>query len=413
MAYIAFAWFLVALNSSIASVSIESKIYVVLKDTVLGYSVLSTTVIAIVAAFGEFAPNNKLILWPLLFAVVCSSTFRFFYLVILKHFTKHGYQQKSVLLIGGGRVAEKVANQILSSPDLGYRLYGFLADKYHESLPNNGFYLGKLERFKAIVRAGAVDEVIIALPLRKEETIIEMVKKCEYEGIRVRIVPDFFRIIRNRAVLESMGGIPLIGIRTEPLSLLKNRVLKRAFDIVFSLMVFVLFSPLFLILAILIKLTSSGPVFFKQKRIGANNKKFVMYKFRSMTIQSRDASDTLWTTVNDSRVTAIGRIMRKLNLDELPQFWNVLIGDMSVVGPRPEREYFVEQFRKKIPHYKVRHLIKSGISGWAQVNGWRGDTSIEERAKHDIYYIENWSFWLDLKIIWLTVLGSKTHKNAY
>lgn len=240
-----------------------------------------------------------------------------------------------------------------------------------------------------------------------------MVEKSEYEGIRVRIVPDFFRIIQNRAVLDRLGDIPLIGIRTEPLSLLKNRVLKRAFDIVFYSVVLVIISPFFLILAILIKFTSRGPIFFKQQRIGTNNMKFEIYKFRSMTVQEKEESDTIWTKASDSRVTPIGKIIRKTNLDELPQFWNVLIGNMSVVGPRPEREYFVEKFKKDIQRYKVRHFAKSGITGWAQVNGWRGDTSIEKRVEYDIYYIENWSFWLDLKIIWLTFFGRATQKHAY
>ena len=245
-----------------------------------------------------------------------------------------------------------------------------------------------------------------------EETIVAMVEKCEYEGIRVSIVPDFFRIIRNRSTLESLGDIPLIGIRIVPLDLLKNRVLKRGFDIAFSLTVLVFLSPLFLILAILIKLTSPGPVFFRQKRVGTNNVEIEIYKFRSMTVQDQEESDTIWTTANDKRVTLIGRIMRKNNLDELPQLWNVLLGNMSIVGPRPERGRFVEKFKKEIPNYRVRHLVKSGITGLAQANGWRGDTSIAKRVEHDIYYLENWSFWLDLKIIYLTLFNRKVWENA-
>lgn len=356
MIFIALVWFIIALNSSIATVHIESRIFSILKDTLIGYSVLSAGVIGVVAAFGEFAPNNKLILWPLFFGAVFSSTFRFFYLLFIKHIVKEGYQQKSILLIGGDRVAERTMNQIISLRHLGYRLYGILADYYHESLPK-GYYLGKLEKFSEIVRSGLVDEVMIALPLRMEEMIIEMVEKCEREGIWVRIVPDFFRIIRSTAVLDSLGDIPLIGIRTEPLSLLKNRVLKRAFDIVFSLMVIMILSPFFLILALLIKFTSRGAVFFKQERIGANNVKFEIYnKFRSMAVQDEKESDTVWTTASDSRVTLVGKIMRKVNIDELPQFWNVLIGNMSVVGPRPEREYFVEKFKKDI------HITRCAIS---------------------------------------------------
>lgn len=412
MAYIGLAWFVIVLNSSITSINIISKIALVLKDTLIGHSVLSVGIIALVGVFGDFRHNDKLILWPLLFATVLSSSLRFFYLITIKHFMKNGYQRKSVLLIGGDRVAEKVMNQILSSSSLGYRLYGILADYYHGTLPK-GLYLGKLDRFSEIVRSSVVDEVIIVLPLRRERLIIDMVEKCEYEGIRARIVPDFFRIIRSRAELLSIGNIPLIGIRTEPLSLLKNRILKRSFDIVFSLTVLVLLSPLFFLLAILIKVTSRGPVFFKQERIGTNNVKFDMYKFRSMPVQQKETSDTIWTTANDSRVTSVGRVMRKTNLDELPQFWNVLIGNMSVIGPRPERAHFVEQFKKEIPYYKVQHLAKSGVTGLAQVNGWRGDISIEKRVECDIFYMENWSFWLDLKIAWLTVFGRDTQKNAY
>lgn len=412
MLLVGFMWFIIAFNSSATSINIDSKILSTLKDTLIGYSVLSVSVIVAVAVFGEFAPNNKLILWPLFIALCLSMAIRFFSLVCAKHFVKEGYQQKHVLLVGGGRVAEKAINQILSSRHLGYRLYGVLADKYHESLPK-GFYLGKQHRFCEIARAGQIDEVIVALPLSMEKEIIEIVEKCNQEGIRVRIVPEFFRIIRNRAVIDNLGDMPLIGIRTEPLSLLKNRVAKRAFDICFSLTVLVILSPFFLVIALLIKLTSHGPVFFKQERVGANNVKFEICKLRSMTVQAKKESDTVWTTADDSRVTRIGRFIRKGNIDELPQFWNVLIGNMSVVGPRPEREHFVEQFKNDIPLYKVRHLVKSGITGWAQVNGWRGDTSIEKRVECDIDYIENWTFQFDMKIIWRTIFGHETQKHAY
>ena len=410
--FIALVWFVIGVNSSIATINIDFSIFRILKDTFIGYSILSVCVIGAVAVFGQFAPDNKLILWPLFFGLILSSMFRVFFLVCSKHLVKKGYQQKQILLIGGGRVAEKVIKEILTSRHLGYRLYGVLAHSYHETLPK-GFYLGKVERLSEIIHSGLVDEVIIALPLRLEKLIIEIVEKCEFDGIRTRIVPDFFSIIHNRAVLEKLGDIPLIGIRTEPLSLLKNKVLKRIFDVVFSLIVLVLLSPFFLVIALIIKLTSPGPVFFKQERVGINNAEFDMYKFRSMTVQDKKESDTVWTTEGDCRVTTIGKFIRRYNIDELPQFWNVLIGNMSVVGPRPEREHFVEQFKNGIRHYKSRHLVKSGITGLAQVNGWRGDSSIEKRVECDMYYIENWSFWLDMKIIWLTLFGRETQKNAY
>jgi Undecaprenyl-phosphate glucose phosphotransferase len=412
MGFVALMWFFICINSGVVRIDRRSKIIPVLRDVLVGYSVLSTAVVATVSVFGEFRPNDKLVLYPLLFAVIWSTSFRLVYITSIKHLLKNGFHQKSVLLIGGGRVAEMVMDSILAFPEFGYRLHGILADDYHASMPK-GFYLGKLERFKEIVRMRQIDEVIIAKPLRKEETIFKLVEQCEHEGVRFRIVPDFFRVIRSHAVIDTLGDIPLIAVRTEPLNVLSNRIIKRTFDFLISLTLLTVLLPVFLFLSILIKLTSKGPVFFKQKRIGANNVEFDMYKFRSMIVQNPGHSDTTWTTENDRRITSIGRFMRKTNLDELPQLWNVLIGNMTLVGPRPEREHFVEKFKKEISHYKVRHLAKSGITGWAQVNGWRGDTSIATRVEHDIFYLENWSFWLDLKILWLTLFGRKTNKNAY
>jgi len=412
MGFVSLMWFFVCINSNVVRINRRSRVVSALRDVIVGYSVLSAAAVAAVGIFGEFRPNDKLILYPFLFSVICSSILRFVYLFSIKHLIKNGFQQKSVLLIGGSRVAERVMKLILTFPEYGFRLHGILSDDYYESMPKN-LYLGKLDRFKEIVRTQHIDEVIIAKPLRKEETILKLVDLCEYEGVRFRIVPDFFRVIRNHTVMDTLGDIPLIAIRTEPLNILSNRVIKRTFDILMSVALLLLFFPLFLVLGLVIKLTSKGPVFFKQKRIGANNVEFNIYKFRSMMVQNSSDSDTIWTTENDTRITSIGRFMRKTNLDELPQVWNVFIGNMSLVGPRPEREHFVDRFKKEIPNYKVRHLVKSGITGLAQVNGWRGNTSITKRIENDIYYLENWSIWLDLKILWLTIFGKETNKNAY
>ena len=412
MGLIGFSWFFIAINFHICNVNRRSGLIEVIKNVFVSYSVLSAIVIAIVAIYGEFRPNDKLVLFPLFFAFIFSTLFRFFYLIIIKHFTKSGYQQKSVLLIGGGTLAGKVIDHIISSPEQGLRLHGVLSDDYHSSLPH-GFYLGQLDRFSEIIRTNQIDEVIIAKSLGKDEIIIKIARQCEEEGIRFYIVPDYFCLIKSRAVLDSLGDIPMIGTRTEPLNLLSNRVIKRTFDIVFSLILLILLFPVFLILAILIKFSSPGPVFFKQKRIGTNNVEFEIYKFRSMTVQDQKKSDTIWTTANDNRVTLIGKVMRKTNLDELPQLWNVLLANMSIVGPRPEREHFVEKFKKEIPGYKIRHLVKSGITGLAQSNGWRGDTSIAKRVEQDINYLENWSFGLDIKIILKTVFNRKAWQNAY
>jgi len=412
MFFIGISWFFISINTNILSISTQNNWIDIIKNQLVSYSLLSAGVIAAVAIFGNFRGNDKLILYPLLFAFIFSLVYRFFFLLGMKRIVKSGYKQQKVLIIGGGSVAKQVMNQITSTPELGYRLYGVIAEDMNGHIPA-GYYLGDYSRFYDTVRSHLIDEVIIALPLRQKETILQMIDKCEAEGVRVRIVPDFFSIIRNRAVLERLGDIPLISTRMEPLSLLRNRIVKRSFDVCFSFFVLFFFSPVFLILAMLIKVTSPGPVLFKQKRIGSNNLEFDIYKFRSMVVQDTKDTDTKWTTKEDLRVTKIGKFIRKTSLDELPQFWNVLIGDMTVVGPRPEREHFVEEFRKHIGDYKVRHLIKSGITGWAQVNGWRGDTSIRKRVEHDIYYIENWKLMFDIKIIFLTVFGKNTLINAY
>lgn len=412
MGFIGFVWFFISINFDICKVNRQSRTIEVLKSVFIAYSVLSVILIVVVAIFGNFRPNDKLVLYPLLYSFIFSTLLRFFYLIIIKHFIRNGYQQRSVLLIGGGRLAKKVIDQILSLPESGFRLHGVLSDDYHESLPR-GFYLGKLERFSEIIRTNQIDEVIIAKPMGQDEMIIKMAERCEAEGVRFHIVPDYFCLIKKRAILENLGEIPLIGIRTEPLSLLSNRMIKRTFDVVLSSAGLVVLSPILLVLAIIIKITSPGPVFFKQRRVGANNKEFEMYKFRSMHVQNQKESDTLWTTADDDRITVIGKYMRKANLDELPQLWNVLLGNMSIVGPRPEREHFVEKFRKEIPSYKVRHLVKSGITGLAQANGWRGDTSIANRVEYDLFYLENWSLWMDIKIIWKTLFNFKAWQNAY
>ena len=410
--FVGLLWFVIAYSSSVTNVNANSKLWKVLQDTLVAYSVLTAGIIAAVAIFDNFAPNNKLVLYPMLFAWMIASGFRFTYLITIRHVMRNGYQRKSVLLIGGNRLAERVIRQIANAPELGYRLHGILAEDYFNSMPQE-YYLGKLGRFAEIIRSNLIDEVIIALPLRMGKTITELVDECENEGIRVRIVLDFFPAVRSRMVMDDLGEIPLIGIRHEPLCLLRNRFVKRCFDIAFSLCVLILLSPLFLVLAFIIKLFSPGPVFFKQKRVGHNNVEFEIYKFRSMVVQEEKRSDTIWTMESDPRVTRVGAFVRKTGLDELPQFWNVLVGNMSVVGPRPERKHFVEQFKQEIHCYKVRHFAKSGITGWAQVNGWRGDTSIRERVEHDIYYIENWNLWLDIKIIWATVFGRGAYQNAY
>ena len=411
MALIVVYWFLICVNSDILKINRLISPVRVLQNVLIAYSVLSTATIATVAILGEFRPNDKLLLYPLLYGAVFSSGLRLSYLVTMKYFLKYGYKQKSVMLIGSGRLARQIVSKILSTPEMGIRIEGVLSDS-HKGLQNTGLYLGKLERFTETLRKHKIDEVIIAEPLSEVNTIKSIVERCEQEGLRFYIVPDFYNIIPKWTVINSLGDIPVIAVRNEPLNIFSNRIIKRTFDIIISCLGMITFSPVFLIIAIVVRITSPGPILFRQKRVGNNNVEFTLYKFRSMVVQRYQDSDTIWTIPNDKRVTPFGRILRQTNMDELPQLWNVLVGDMSIVGPRPEREHFVGKFSSEIPNYRIRHLVKSGITGLAQANGWRGNTCIKKRIENDLYYLENWSLWLDLKIIFMTFLNRQVWKNA-
>lgn len=236
---------------------------------------------------------------------------------------------------------------------------------------------------------------------------------CEKSGVHTKLVPDYYNIIPTRPYTEDILGLPVINIRYVPLSNAFPAMIKRLLDIIGSLVCIAVFSPVMLLFAILIRTTSPGPVIFRQERVGLHNKPFMMYKFRSMVVQDNRTEKKKWTTRDDPRVTRVGRFMRKTSIDELPQLFNVLRGDMSLVGPRPERPYFVEKFQEEIPRYMVKHQVRPGMTGWAQVHGYRGDTSIRKRIDYDLYYIENWTLGLDVKILFLTVFRGFVNKNAY
>lgn len=246
--------------------------------------------------------------------------------------------------------------------------------------------------------------------MKKLETIVVTTEKF---GVHTKFVPDYNNIIPTRPYTEDLEGLPVVHVRNVPLSSPVNRILKRAFDIVGAILCIIIFAIPMLIVSALVKITSDGPLIFKQKRIGLHNREFYMYKFRSMRVQAPSEEKKAWTTMNDPRVTPVGKFIRSTSLDELPQFFNVLKGDMSLVGPRPERPYYVDKFKEEIPRYMVKHQVRPGITGWAQVNGFRGDTSIKKRIDCDIYYIENWTLGLDFKILVLTLVKGFINKNAY
>ena len=236
---------------------------------------------------------------------------------------------------------------------------------------------------------------------------------CEKSGVHTKFIPDYNNIIPTKPYTEDLVGLPVINIRRVPLSNMLNAFVKRAMDIFGALVALTLFSPVMLIITVIIKVTSPGPLIFKQERIGLQNKPFYMYKFRSMVVQDASKEKAGWTVKNDPRVTPVGKFIRKTSIDELPQLFNILKGDMSLIGPRPERPQFVDKFKEEIPRYMIKHQVRPGLTGWAQVNGLRGDTSIQKRIEYDLYYIENWTLGFDIKILFLTFFKGFINKNAY
>ena len=273
--------------------------------------------------------------------------------------------------------------------------------------------LGKVSALAALIQKYEIQEVLIAVPTAEHKYLIRLIDICSEHEVAIKIIPDVFHLITGPVYIDDIQGLPFFGLKEEPLESTVNRFLKRSVDSVVSGIGLVVLAPILLFVALLIKLESKGPIFFKQERVGRDHHVFMMYKFRSMVASAEKHSGPVWAIKEDSRRTRLGGFLRRTSIDELPQLLNVLKGDMSLVGPRPERPYFVDQFKNKIPRYLERHKVKAGITGWAQVHGLRGNTSLEERIKHDLYYIENWSLLLDITILLQTVLDVFEHEHAY
>jgi Undecaprenyl-phosphate glucose phosphotransferase len=325
-----------------------------------------------------------------------------------------GVGLRRILIAGAGELGRMVADKVLEHRELGYQIIGFVDDRAggdhlgYRGLP----LLGRLEEAAEIVRRERVDHLYVALPLEEHMKLLDLVESTSREGVDVKVVPDLLQFIALRARLEDLDGVPVINLNDVPLQGV-NAVLKRALDIAISAAALSAMSIPMLIIAWMIKRDTPGPVFYRQDRMGLDGKQFTVYKFRTMPLDAEADTGPIWADQDDPRATPVGHWLRRRDLDEWPQFWNVLKGDMSIVGPRPERPFFVEQFKHRIPQYMLRHKVKAGITGWAQVNGWRGNTSLEKRIEYDLYYIENWSVSLDLKIMWLTVLrGVFAHRPA-
>jgi Undecaprenyl-phosphate glucose phosphotransferase len=342
------------------------------------------------------------LVWNIVLAYASRETVR----DLLHRRWRAGIGLKRVLIVGVGDLGRMVADRLLEHSELGFRLVGFLDDRAagtdaigYRGLP----LLGPTADVADVCARERVDEIYVALPIDEHIKMLGIVEFASRECLDVHVVPDLLQFIALRARLEDLDGLPIIRINDVPLRGL-NAVLKRVVDVAISGAVLAATSIPGLIISWIIKLNSPGPTFYRQTRMGLDGKSFTVYKFRSMPVDAEDASGPVWARDNDPRATRVGRWLRRYDLDEIPQFWNVLRGDMSIVGPRPERPFFVEQFKHRIPQYMLRHKVKAGITGWAQVNGWRGNTSLEKRIEFDLYYIENWSLSLDFKIMWLTLL---------
>jgi Undecaprenyl-phosphate glucose phosphotransferase len=368
----------------------------------------------LVAAAGEPHEISRLVL-ALFLTINIAFTYGSRELVreVLEHRWKNGIGLKRVLIAGSGDLGRMVADKVLQHRELGFQVVGFVDDRAggdhigYRGLP----LLGTLPETDEVIRREKIDHVYVALPLEEHVKMLGIVEATNREGVDVHVVPDLLQFIALRARLENLDGVPIISLNDVPLRGF-NSLLKRMIDVAISGTALVGLGVPFLLIALLIRRGSRGPVLYTQERMGLDGKAFHVLKFRSMFVGAEDDTGPVWARDDDPRCTPVGRWLRKLDLDELPQLWNVLRGDMSIVGPRPERPYFVEQFKHRIPQYMLRHKVKAGITGWAQVNGWRGNTSLEKRIEYDLYYIENWSVGLDLKIMWLTLVRG-FHRHAF
>jgi Undecaprenyl-phosphate glucose phosphotransferase len=350
----------------------------------------------------ELAPTRFFLFRFVLTNFLALSLARSVLRLAVREIRRHGRDVKHLVLIASPELGRRLSEKIDQRTDYGYQIVRSFVYRG----PGQSGGEDWIKEIRNFVRSVRLDDVILALPYSANEITARLIAECESHGINVRIVPDLFPLIQSDMRIYELDGIPLVNARLYPAESFGYVVFKRAFDFCFSLAVLVILSPLYLLIALLVRLTSPGPVFFSQDRVGLNGRKFRMLKFRTMRQAPSLDPDSHWTVRNDPYITPLGHWLRRSNLDELPQFLNVLRGEMSIVGPRPERPFFLEQFKREIPEYMSRHFVKSGITGWAQVNGWRGDTPIPERIAHDLYYIQNWALTFDIKILFLTLLRS-------
>lgn len=387
------------------------EIYGIIKANTVGIMAL---IIVLYMIIREINFSRSVMAFFYFFNVFFTSCFRLALRKGLRSIRTKGYNLKHILLVGYSRAAEEYIDRLTDNPQWGYVACGILDDHIPAGTKYKGVkVLGRLGNLEVILPENKLDEIAISLSLKDYEHLEKIVAVCEKSGVHTKFIPDYNSLIPSKPYTEDLMGLPVINIRYVPLTNTGNIFLKRMMDIVGSLIGIIVTSPIMLAAAVLIKITSPGPIIFRQERVGLHNKSFYMYKFRSMELQHPGEEKKAWTVRNDPRVTPLGKFLRRTSLDELPQLFNILKGNMSLVGPRPERPLFVQKFKEEIPRYMVKHQVRPGLTGWAQVNGLRGNTSIRKRIEYDLYYIENWSIWFDLKIILMTFFTGFINKNAY
>ena len=387
-----------------------SEAYNILVANIFGIAMLASFLYFI----GESHISRKFLGLYFLTNISLTLLSRIIIMQVLRFFRRKGYNLKHVLMVGYGKSAEAYIDRIFNNPQWGYYIHGILDDTVevgtmYKKVP----VVGSIDHLESFLAKMNLDEIVISISIREYEKLERIIAICEKSGVHTKFIPDYYSFMPTTPYTEDIFGLPVINIRNVPLSNFTNRLIKRLVDLFGATVALIIFAIPMLLVALIIKLTSPGPVIFSQVRIGKHNKEFKMYKFRSMAMQPDNDEKKAWTTPKDPRVTGIGKFIRKTSIDELPQLFNVLKGDMSLVGPRPERPYFVGKFKEEIPRYMIKHQVAPGLTGWAQINGYRGDTSIKKRIEHDLYYIENWSVGLDFKIIFLTFFKGFINKNAY
>ncbi|MCI8530115.1 MAG: undecaprenyl-phosphate glucose phosphotransferase [Lachnospiraceae bacterium] len=387
------------------------EIYGIVKANTIG---IMSLIIILYMIIREINFSRSVMAFFYLFNVFFTSCFRLALRKGLRTIRSKGFNLKHILLVGYSRAAEEYIDRLMDNPQWGYVACGILDNHIPAGTVYKGVkVLGSLGNLEIILPENKMDEIAITLSLKDYNYLESIVSTCEKSGVHTKFIPDYNSLIPSKPYTEDLMGLPVVNIRYVPLTNTGNIFIKRVVDIIGSLAGILITSPIMLLSAAIIKLTSRGPVIFKQERVGLHNSSFYMYKFRSMEMQLPGEEKKAWTVKDDPRVTAVGKFLRRTSLDELPQLFNILKGDMSLVGPRPERPLFVEKFKEEIPRYMVKHQVRPGLTGWAQVNGLRGDTSIRKRIEYDIYYIENWTVWFDFKIILMTFFTGFINKNAY